>query len=81
MRLGLSAFVMHERLPIGQMYVLRRGMVVKLYRFLGKGRVWGEDSLLEARLLALKSDADTRNPRLYPQPAPTPAAVAHSPRS
>jgi len=49
MRLGLSAFVMHERLPIGQMYVLRRGMVVKLYRFLGKGRVWGEDSLLEAR--------------------------------
>ncbi len=49
MKLGLSAYIVHERMPIGQLYVLRRGMVVKLYRFLGKGRVWGEDALLDAR--------------------------------
>jgi len=46
MQLQLAAFIVDERMPIGQLYVLRRGMVVKLYRFLGKGRVWGEDALL-----------------------------------
>ena len=53
MELQLSAFIVHERMPIGQLYVLKRGMVVKLYRFLGKGRVWGEDALLPQRDFAI----------------------------
>ena len=53
MELQLSAFIVHERMPIGQLYVLKQGMVVKLYRFLGKGRVWGEDALLPQRDFAI----------------------------
>ena len=40
-RMGLQAFVTHERVPLGQLYVLRRGMVVRLWRFLGVNSVWG----------------------------------------
>ncbi len=39
MKLGVAAFAVEERLPLGQMYVLRRGMVVRLWRFLGRGKV------------------------------------------
>ena len=47
MRLSMKAYVTKERLPIGQLYIMRRGMAVKLWRFLTKGRVWGEDMLLD----------------------------------
>jgi len=47
MTVELRAFAIEERLPLGQMYVLRRGMAVLLWRFLGQGRVWGEDMLLD----------------------------------
>ena len=57
MQLGIRAYALDERLPIGQMYVLRRGMVVKLWRFLGKGRVWGEDMLLDNQELVDHSQA------------------------
>ena len=29
-----------------QMYVMRRGMVVRLWRFLNRGKVFGEDMLI-----------------------------------
>lgn len=45
-RLELSAYVANERIPLGRLYVLRCGMVVKLWRFMGAGRTWGEDFLL-----------------------------------
>ena len=46
-RLVLRAFITEERLPVGLMYVLRRGIVVRMWRFLGAGRVWGEDLILD----------------------------------
>lgn len=45
-RLELSAYVANERIPLGRLYVLRCGMVVRLWRFMGAGRTWGEDFLL-----------------------------------
>ena len=42
-KLVLRAFVANERLPVGQLYILRRGIVVKMWRFLSMGKVWGED--------------------------------------
>ena len=30
MQMGLTAYVTNERMPIGQLYVLRKGMVVKV---------------------------------------------------
>ena len=46
-RLILRNFVANERLPIGQMYILRRGLCVKMWRFLGARKVWGEDIILD----------------------------------
>lgn len=46
-RLRVGAYVANERLPIGQMYILRKGMAVKMWRFLGINAVWGEDMLLD----------------------------------
>jgi len=46
--LQIKAYAVHERLPIGQLYVLRRGLAVKLWRFLGAGKVWGEDMILDS---------------------------------
>ena len=45
-RLELSAYVGNERVPLGRLYILRCGMIVRMWRFLGAGRVWGEDFLL-----------------------------------
>ena len=45
--LKLEAFMLHERLPIGQLYVLRRGMCVKNWRFYREGGVWGDDMILD----------------------------------
>ena len=55
--LVIRAYVSHERLPIGQLYVLRRGLVVKLWRFLGCGKVWGEDMILDTPELMDHSQA------------------------
>ena len=55
--LVIRAYVAHERLPIGQLYVLRRGLVVKLWRFLGTGKVWGEDMILDTPELIDHSQA------------------------
>jgi len=46
-RLVIRNFVAKERLPVGQLYVLRRGMCVKMWRFLGTRKVFGEDIILD----------------------------------
>ena len=46
-KLDVSAFVKNERMPIGQLYIIRRGMCVKLWRFLWRNATWGEDMLLD----------------------------------
>ena len=55
--LTIRSYVAHERLPIGQLYVLRRGLVVKMWRFLGSGKVWGEDVILDTPELIDHSQA------------------------
>ena len=47
--LVIRNFVAKERIPVGQLYVVRRGLVVKMWRFLGARRVWGEDFILNDR--------------------------------
>lgn len=42
-----KCYIHNERLPLGQLYILSKGIVVKNWRFYGVGRVWGEDILLE----------------------------------
>jgi hypothetical protein len=46
MRLRVAAFVSNERMPIGQLYVLQKGMAVRMWRFLRRNAVWGDDMLL-----------------------------------
>lgn len=45
-KLEVHAFVSEERIALGRMYVLRKGMVVRMWRFISVGKVWGEDFLL-----------------------------------
>eukprot|EP00966_Prymnesium_polylepis_P143900 3321798-Prymnesium_polylepis.1 len=45
--LNIKAFAAGERLPVGQLYVLRKGLCVKLWRFMNAGKVWGEDMILD----------------------------------
>lgn len=45
--LVIRSYVGHERLPVGQLYIVRRGLLVKMWRFLGSGKVWGEDMILD----------------------------------
>ena len=40
-------YVAHERVPVGQLCILKRGYVVKNWHFLGLGRVWGEDLIID----------------------------------
>jgi hypothetical protein len=47
--LSLAAYIAEERPPIGQLYVLRRGMCVKNWRFLRAGSVWGDDMIINTR--------------------------------
>ena len=51
--LVIRSYVGHERLPIGQLYVLRCGVVVKMWRFLGSGKVRCTDDLAAATRRAL----------------------------
>lgn len=47
MKMQVHAYVASERVPIGQLNVLRKGMCVRLWRFLGVNAVWGDDMLLD----------------------------------
>jgi hypothetical protein len=44
--LRIRNYTVNERLPIGQLYIMRRGICVKLWRFIGPRRTWGEDSIM-----------------------------------
>ncbi len=55
--LVIRSYVAQERLPVGQLYILRRGFVVKMWRFLGSGKVWGEDVIMLNRDLVDHSQA------------------------
>lgn len=33
-------------MPIGMMYVMRRGLAVRMWNFITNGKVWGEDALM-----------------------------------
>ena len=55
--LVVRCYIAQERLPVGQLYILRRGFVVKMWRFLGAGKVWGEDVILENMALVDHSQA------------------------
>ena len=48
-RMQLAAFVRGERLPLGRLYVVRKGMVVRMWRFMGAEKSWGEDQDLKQR--------------------------------
>ena len=45
--LVIKPYVTQERIPLGFLYILRRGMVVRMWRFLSAGKVWGEDMILD----------------------------------
>ena len=47
MRLQPFAYVREERVPIGSLYILQKGLVSRGFVFLGPGRVWGYDMLLQ----------------------------------
>jgi hypothetical protein len=55
--LQVSAYVASERPPLGQLYVLRKGMCIKNWRFLRSGRAWGDDMILGDRRLIDHSQA------------------------
>ena len=46
-RIQVCGYVQKERLPLGQLYIIARGIVVKNWRFFGVGKVWGEDMLIK----------------------------------
>jgi len=49
--LVIRNYVAKERLPIGQLYILRKGMCVKNWRFKRVRAVWGEDFVLDVEEL------------------------------
>ena len=40
------SFSSEERIPVGSLYILRKGLTSRGWKFLGPGRVWGEDLIL-----------------------------------
>ena len=50
-RLRLCAYVAEERPALGKLYILRRGMTVKNWRFYRAGGVWGDDVILDLKTL------------------------------
>ena len=44
--LMLCSFVSEERIPVGSLYILRKGLCSRGWNFLGPGRVWGEDLII-----------------------------------
>ena len=55
--LQVRAFVASERPPLGQLYVLRKGMCIKNWHFLRTGRVWGDDMIVDDSRLMDHSQA------------------------
>jgi hypothetical protein len=55
--LQVIAYVASERPPLGQLYVMRKGMTVKNWRFMRAGSVWGDDLIIEDRRLMDHSQA------------------------
>jgi hypothetical protein len=55
--LTVRAYVAEERAPIGQLYVLRKGIAVKNWRFMRAGMVWGDDIIIDALHLMDHSQA------------------------
>jgi len=55
--LVVQALVAEERAPIGQLYVIRKGMCVKNWRFMRGGKVWGDDMIIDALHLMDHSQA------------------------
>lgn len=50
-RLVIRNYTAQERVPIGQLCIVRKGLLVKMWRFLGSGKVWGEDIVLSSEEL------------------------------
>ena len=46
-RMVLTAYVQTERLPLGRLYIVRKGIACKRWRFYTTGHAWGEDVLLD----------------------------------
>jgi len=46
MRLRSKAFVREERIALGPLYILRKGLCSRGWYFFGPGRVWGEDMII-----------------------------------
>lgn len=64
--LQVKAYVASERPPLGQLYVLRKGMCIKNWRFMRAGRVWGDD------LILLMADTDDTRFMDHSQARPRP---------
>lgn len=47
MRLQPFAFVREEKVPIGALHILQKGLVMRGFVFLSPGRVWGYDMLMQ----------------------------------
>ena len=47
MKLEVRAFIAQERLPSGTLCIMRRGLVCRNWHILCKGKVWGEDLILD----------------------------------
>ena len=45
--LMLNSFVSEERIPVGSLYILRKGLCSRGWNFLGPGRVFGEDLIVK----------------------------------
>jgi hypothetical protein len=75
------SFVSEERIPVGSLYILRRGLCSRGWNFLGPGRVWGEDLIVNYPQLidTTPTVALTYVEVLrlaHPPPAPPPLATA-----
>ena len=70
--LYVRSYISHERMPIGQLYVLRKGLVVKMWRFLGSGKV------RSSPLTLTRSPSSSPSPQ--PSPSPSPSPLTSHPR-
>ena len=60
--------VREERVPIGSLYILQKGLVSRGFAFLGPGRVWGYDMLLQnqhTHLILTHDDSEKWDPARY----------------
>ena len=47
LKLHPRAYVAQERMPAGLLCIIRRGLVIKRWRFMAAGKVWGDDMILD----------------------------------